>query len=91
MRTAAEPGFCPGDDAGACLAAEEIEQQITIRWSGRSTARRAGQHALDQHVRAVADQSVVSRWCRGLLQRQRVRERIDDVTLPAGHRPASIT
>ena len=50
------------------LAAEEIEQQITIPLE-RALNGTPGpdQHAVDQHVRAVADQSAVSRRRRRLL------------------------
>ena len=50
------------------LAAEEVEQQITIPLE-RALNGTPGpdQHALDQHVRAVADQPSVSRRRRGLL------------------------
>ena len=50
------------------LAAEEIEQQITIPLE-RALNRHArpDQHALDQHVCAVSDQPAVSRRRRGLL------------------------
>jgi cobalt-zinc-cadmium resistance protein CzcA len=49
------------------LAAEEVEQQITIPSSASLTVLPAGRHPVKEHVRPVIDHAGLPRWCRGLL------------------------